>query len=288
MPPHARIARIDPTHVLVGLGILMTATAGPFLAGPLGSAVAAALAFCVTAYASFCQPPSVARALVLAVVGALAAGLLLGAAGRPLAQWLVYTAAILTVSETLGLAARRLREIAITDPLTGLFNREGLSLATGRAIASCRRDERPLTLVHIDLDEFKAVNDGFGHLEGDRVLRQCAERWSTVIREQDTLARLGGDEFLLVLPGDDRGEAERLVERLRSCSTIAWSHGSAELGPGESFDDCLRRADAVLYAAKDRRREPRRRLPVDTDPPAVEARPAFFKGGMNPRSPTVV
>ena len=150
---------------------------------------------------------------------------------------------------------RELRSLANLDPLTGLQNRTGLIAESDRAITICRRLDQPLTLVHIDLDGFKAINDTAGHAEGDRILRECADRWTEVIRCGDILARIGGDEFLLVLPGSNSDDARRLMGVLKEVSPVDWSFGVAELAPGEELQACVDRADAELYTDKAKRRD---------------------------------
>jgi diguanylate cyclase (GGDEF)-like protein len=248
--------RKPPPFLLLALAALLATAAAPtLLAPPVGAAVGACLAFAVTAEAALRREAR--RVLTFAFVAALGVGLLVGAGGGGLGEWAVYGVALVFVGELIGARAARLHRQAVTDPLTGLLNREGLREAAATAVASCRKRDLPLTLVHLDLDHFKDVNDSFGHVAGDRVLRESAERWSTALGAGDTLARVGGDEFLFLLPGSDRAAAERLVERLRFRSPIGWSHGSAELGPDDDLESCLLHADAALYAAKDRR-DPRR------------------------------
>jgi diguanylate cyclase (GGDEF)-like protein len=245
--------------LLAPLAIVATAVAAALLDHALGSAVAAGLAFSVTAEAGVSRSRRCSRIVALGFVVAIGIGLSLGHRHDPLGQWAIYAVALAMVVEVVGARAAHLHRSAITDPLTGLLDRQGLWDAAGRAVKRCRREGSPLTVVHIDLDEFKLVNDSFGHAAGDRLLRACATSWTPVIGPDDTLARVGGDEFLLVLPGSDRADAERLVERLRFRSPAGWSHGSARLREDESLEDCLLRADSALYAAKDdcaRRRRP--------------------------------
>lgn len=154
------------------------------------------------------------------------------------------------IVEFLSRTCSGLRREAVTDPLTGLRNRNGFLEASERAISICRRAGWSLAVAHIDIDGFKAINDRDGHLEGDHVLRECAEAWRSEVRAGDVLARLGGDEFALVLVGDDRVAAVALLERLRARSPVGWSYGIAELGPGDDVEACLARADVELYAAK--------------------------------------
>jgi diguanylate cyclase (GGDEF)-like protein len=231
--------------------LLATAASAALLAPPLGATLGASLAFAATAEAALrCGHR---RPIALAFVVALGLGLLVGQGGGPLPQWAVFAVALLAVGELIGARSARLHQEAVTDPLTGLLNRGGLREAAARAAAGCRKRRLPLTVVHLDLDDFKEVNDNFGHAAGDRLLRACAEGWSAALADGDALARVGGDEFLLLLPGSDRAAAERLVERMRFGSPIGWSHGCAELGPDDDLETCLLHADAALYAAKDRR-----------------------------------
>jgi GGDEF domain-containing protein len=245
----------SPTFSLLALAALLATVAAPaLLAPPVGAAVGASFAFAATAEAALRREPR--RLLTLAFVSALGLGLLVGGGAGTLGEWAVYAVALVFVAELIGARAARLHREAVTDPLTGLLNREGLREVAGRAAARCRKRGLPLTLVHLDLDDFKEVNDSFGHVAGDRLLRDCAEGWSAALGAEDALARVGGDEFLLLLPGSDRAAAERLVERLRFGSPTGWSHGCAEFGADDDLESCLLHADAALYAAKERR-EPR-------------------------------
>jgi diguanylate cyclase (GGDEF)-like protein len=128
----------------------------------------------------------------------------------------------------LGLVAdktRRLRHLALHDPLTGLPNRV---LAVDRAeqmLARARRNDAPIAALFIDLDAFKHVNDSFGHAAGDELLVTVADRLSAVIRESDTACRLAGDEFLVLLDSSEHDAgpelvAERVLEVLRSSSAV--------------------------------------------------------------------
>jgi len=187
---------------------------------------------------------------VLALWAVFGVGLWAGGQAGLTVSWLIVGAGALLGTEVLSRACRTIRSTAVTDPLTGLQNRVGLVYESDRAITICRRLDQPLTLVHIDLDGFKEVNDREGHAEGDRLLRQCADNWSGVIRAGDILARIGGDEFLLVLPGSNSDDARRLMGVLKEVSPIGWSFGVAELAPEEELQDCVDRADAELYNQK--------------------------------------
>ena len=154
-----------------------------------------------------------------------------------------------------------LYEKARTDHLTGLANRLVLSERLPAAIDTARRHGRPLTLLAMDLDRFKAINDSLGHDEGDRVLRQVAQEFAVAIRSSDLLVRMGGDEFLLLLPDTDEQAAQVLARRLckrvarlafgtREGERLGVSIGIAQLEPGETRATWLKRADNALYRAK--------------------------------------
>jgi diguanylate cyclase (GGDEF)-like protein/PAS domain S-box-containing protein len=149
--------------------------------------------------------------------------------------------------------------LARSDPLTGLPNRRALSEQLPREMARARRSGSPLCLAFIDIDHFKAFNDGQGHLAGDAVLRECAVAWDSKLRGEDMIVRYGGEEFLLVLPACGLEDALEIVERLRKAtpSGQTCSAGLACWDFVETTDDLLERADMALYRAK---REGRNRL----------------------------
>jgi diguanylate cyclase (GGDEF)-like protein len=180
---------------------------------------------------------------------------------RTLAEWLASQAAV-------ALDNARLHDIvqrqAITDDLTGLVNRRRFIEALDAEIERARGFGSALTIVLADLDNFKQVNDEFGHHGGDVVLRAFADLIRSHVRDVDVSGRIGGEEFAILLPETDRAGAARVAERMRrSLNTVpiaipdersiraAASFGVAELGPEQSGDDLLRVADAALYQAKD-------------------------------------
>jgi len=180
---------------------------------------------------------------------------------RTLAEWLASQASV-------ALDNARLHDIvqrqAITDDLTGLVNRRRFIEALDAEIERARRFRSPLTIVLADLDNFKQVNDAFGHHGGDVVLRAFADLIRSHVRDVDVSGRIGGEEFAILLPDTDRAGAARVAERMRrslNAVTIAISDGDsvraassfgvAELEPDQSGDELLRAADAALYRAKD-------------------------------------
>ena len=243
---------IPLSALLAGLALATAVVVAATVTTPAGTALAVGLALLV-AVAAAVEGDRRARRAAAASSAALALGLLLGDHSQAALEAGIYAAAVFAAAEVVGTRVGTLRRIAITDPLTGLPDRRGLDEAAARAIADAHQTGRPLSVVHLDLDDFKAVNDSFGHAAGDRVLRACAKSWTAMLDPEHILARVGGDEFILVLPGSDLVEAELLLESLRFGSPTPWSHGIAQLRAGDDLKRCLLRADAALYAAKDRR-----------------------------------
>lgn len=168
---------------------------------------------------------------------------------------------ILCESLQRGLEYEDLFERASHDTLTGLANRRVFDERINGMILSSRRYNRPLTMLSMDLDHFKDINDTHGHLAGDEVLKSVARVLGDAVRSTDLLVRMGGDEFLLVLDDTDRRSARVLAERL--CKAVSsldvWagegiklgiSIGIAQLKASENLSRWLERADDVLYHAK--------------------------------------
>ena len=158
---------------------------------------------------------------------------------------------------------RRLRRLALSDALTGLANRRRILQSAQSAFRDARRANRPLSLVTLDLDHFKHVNDRHGHAAGDAVLARVGAALDRVMRRQDRLGRSGGEEFLAVLPDTPTGEAAAIAERLRQTVAglglrdvaphlvVRTSAGMASLREGDRrLQDLLQRADTALYRAK--------------------------------------
>ncbi|MFP5347877.1 MAG: diguanylate cyclase [Actinomycetes bacterium] len=159
------------------------------------------------------------------------------------------------------LEAERMRTIAYLDPLTGLPNRRALNELLDTEADYSRRT--PLSLIAVDLDHFKEVNDAFGHPVGDRLLRTVADYLQRGLRGGDMVGRWGGEEFLVVCPGSTLQEATELAERLRRAlehemvtdgHRITGSFGVAEYVPGMSVDSLVARVDRAMYEAKERGR----------------------------------
>lgn len=156
-------------------------------------------------------------------------------------------------------ARAELLRLSTTDALTGLCNRRSLLERAEQEISRAQRHGAPLSMLVLDMDHFKEINDRQGHAEGDRVLVRLADCLRGELRASDPAGRLGGEEFAVVLPDSPLDGALQVAERIRRCvetprearppcATV--SIGVAELLPGESLDDLLRRADRALYEAK--------------------------------------
>ena len=151
------------------------------------------------------------------------------------------------------------REQAELDSLTGLHNRRLFYEFLGREIARAQRYERYVSLIVFDLDDFKRINDRIGHLGGDGVLTEVADRVRGVVRATDIPCRVGGDEFAVILPEASRDDAELLADRIAlairgqkidKVGALKISAGVAELRPGDTAADLFHRADEALLRAK--------------------------------------
>lgn len=156
----------------------------------------------------------------------------------------------------------RIRYLAYYDPLTGLANRSLLKDRAQHDLAQCKRHQSPLSLLFIDLDHFKQINDSLGHQVGDSLLKQVGERLSQHVREQDTVARMGGDEFVTVLPETDAEGAALVARNFLERLSQPYQVGTHELtvtpsigialypNDGPDFDTLYRCADTAMYRAK--------------------------------------
>ncbi len=165
------------------------------------------------------------------------------------------------------IAAREIQRVKAThDPLTDLWNHEEILLILGRELARDKREGRhPTGVIMVDLDYFKQVNDTFGHMAGDTVLRATAQRMLALLRQYDALGRYGGEEFLVVAPGCGREGGAALAERLRAgiaADRVDTSKGMipVRVSLGVAVNDGMRqvdvnalvqRADQALYRAKE-------------------------------------
>jgi diguanylate cyclase (GGDEF)-like protein len=172
---------------------------------------------------------------------------------------------ILELQEQLLAAREALREQATHDCLTGLLNRGAILETLDKELSRASREGRPLSLLMLDLDRFKQINDAHGHAAGDAVLREAAQRMKAAVRGYDSVGRCGGEEFLIVLPGCDGAGAIAQAERIREIiaappvadgsrsipMTCSIGAASRSLPAVEDADGLLREADLALYRAKD-------------------------------------
>jgi diguanylate cyclase (GGDEF)-like protein len=156
------------------------------------------------------------------------------------------------VTRELGTLAQRFAHEAVVDDLTGLLNRRGWRYTAPRELARAARSGNPITLVTLDLDNFKELNDELGHEQGDHALRDTAERIRATLRAGDVVARLGGDEFIALLTNSTLTGSLTAIDRLRESTppSEGFSAGIAVWDRREDLAELLRRSDLALYAAK--------------------------------------
>jgi len=164
------------------------------------------------------------------------------------------------LEDDLHAATSRIERMAQTDALTGALNRRGLELLGGEALQKSRRQGQFASVIMLDLDHFKSVNDSLGHDAGDELLRAVAALCQGSLRQGDVFARFGGEEFVIVAPGTAADEALRLAERTRQAiegaqfdatggALVTASFGVAS-AKAETLEALLKCADAAMYAAK--------------------------------------
>ena len=151
-----------------------------------------------------------------------------------------------------------LRTLAMVDPLTGLYNRRFAEERVAAEISRALRKDEPLTVMALDLNNFKEINDTYGHPAGDLVLQQFATRLNQAIRGSDLAVRMGGDEFLVILPDCTTTQLQRVLARLGPLEVnwqgtkipVTFSAGSKQYRPGEEPEHLLAGADQALYNNK--------------------------------------
>jgi len=157
----------------------------------------------------------------------------------------------------------RYKEMAIIDELTGVFNRRGIMELLKREVARSERFKLPLSIAMVDIDDFKKVNDTFGHVTGDKVLKAVATIMKSVIRKIDMIGRYGGEEFLVIFPNTPGDNAKIAAEKLRREVEshkfkykdrefkVTISVGVAEYKDGDTVETLIAKADEALYRAKE-------------------------------------
>jgi len=186
----------------------------------------------------------------------------------------------------------RLEQLAFHDGLTGVMNRSALQSLLPKEVSRASRYQYPLSVVMIDLDKFKPINDLLGHAGGDVVLQEVAALIQTKMRDSDLCFRYGGDEFLLVFPGTDAEGATTAAMQIESCLrllvvesgeyqiTPGMSIGVASYQAGDSADTLIERADQAMYQTKRSKqtREITSPAPVTIHPSASEHAPGLAMG----------
>lgn len=169
--------------------------------------------------------------------------------------WLVSAWLVYAVTEQ----SRRLKDMAITDPLTGAYNRRYLELQLEQVLETWTRYQRPASVLLIDIDHFKRINDKFGHGVGDTAIKNLVEVISRNIRNVDTLCRYGGEEFVVLLAETPLSKARPVAEKLRAAVEntrvvpevgMTISVGVCDVSVADGVDHWLNLADAALYLAK--------------------------------------
>lgn len=158
-----------------------------------------------------------------------------------------------------------LRALSLVDDLTGINNRRGFLTLAQQQIKHARRNKRELVLLFVDIDDFKSINDRYGHQQGDVALQRAARVLRATFRDSDIVARLGGDEFVVLAA--DTGTSASIIERLRKelnerntkdgfPYTISFSVGAARFDPDDppTIEELLHTADSMLYEQKRQRR----------------------------------
>ncbi|HZA40084.1 MAG TPA: GGDEF domain-containing protein [Actinomycetota bacterium] len=173
-----------------------------------------------------------------------------------LAEWFVMVGSFVVAGFVVNWMTHRIHSLARTDPLTSLANRRTLEQELVREIGRAERDQRPISVLLVDVDNLKSINDAHGHRAGDHLLKSAGSAWQERLRSGDLLARYGGDEFAAILPDCSLHDATIVAERL--CAAISGGYscsvGIALWDGNETSDDLLRRADRALYEAKRRGR----------------------------------
>lgn len=257
--------------VSVGYGVVISMASGDWITATVACTSAAAMVggICFRNFSA----PRLAAIMILLSLGPCIPGALLARAPLLYIAFLqvplylgAMTAAAFKLNKMLIATMRAERENdyqAKHDPLTGLFNRTGLIDAVDARLAASARNDRAQALLFLDLDDFKAVNDSFGHVAGDRLLKAIAVRLGHALSANDLAARIGGDEFVVLAEGLSQGQALDMGRRLIAAlappytlgdgmtATIGASVGIA-MAPehGSDPEDLLGIADAALYEAK--------------------------------------
>lgn len=168
-------------------------------------------------------------------------------------------AALAVLASSLRNEMERAYRLSLTDSLTGAWNRRAFYQAVERELSRAKRNDAPFAVAYIDLDDFKAINDQFGHQTGDEVLKAVVSTCVKTLRIQDTVARLGGDEFAILMPDTDESATRALLNRLvKEVKSKTWTVSRVGFSIGaitfeavpHSTDAALHQVDQLMYSAK--------------------------------------
>ena len=191
----------------------------------------------------------------------------LNAAIRALPYWIIVVFSLILAYLLMRLreSMKEVSKLATTDALTGILNRRGFAFEATVLLVHCRRRHKSICLLMLDIDNFKSVNDRYGHAVGDRVLKYVAHALHDFVRDEDLISRFGGDEFLVFFPETELAQAEAVAERVRaqiekavidpdSNCQVTVSIGCTHISEGEDLARAITRGDGALYAAKNKGR----------------------------------
>lgn len=252
-------------HALLAVCTALTTLALATSTTPFGALVTAVSFLWIAIFSGVYHRPRVLLRYLAGIAAGLGVGLWQAEAPSGPQAWVFLMTTFAGLALVLNRRVSALRREAMTDPLTGAFTRRAFERAAELDMARASRTGLPLTLVVIDLDDFKLVNDAHGHARGDEVLVGLTAEWQAALPRDVLLGRRGGDEFALLFPGRTLEEAEDEVRAL-SDALCGWSAGMAQWDGGRDLADLFAAADADLYASK-------ARTDVDAgQPPAAKAR----------------
>jgi diguanylate cyclase (GGDEF)-like protein len=169
---------------------------------------------------------------------------------------------LITLVHSLRTKEQELKTLAIRDSLTGLYNRNYFNIVMARETEKLNRFGGRLSIMMVDINKFKQINDAYGHLHGDGILKECASILSRSVRTSDILVRFGGDEFLVVMPDTDCSERDPLIARINkhlgdwnekyasSDYSLSFSLGCALLEQGKELMEVIEEADSKMYKDK--------------------------------------
>ena len=237
-------------HMFLAIGLI---TSGMLSAGTGDVATSVSMIFILTALHAFHFFRITASLVIVALIG-----LCFASVGIHF-QWdhwyltlMLLMGCCITAGVVVNILVRRLHQLATTDKLTGTYNRHTWDALLGHKLDFARRYHTPLSLMIIDLDQFKKINDTRGHQEGDRVLQFTAQCIQQALRSSDISARWGGDEFILLLHDCTLTQAQRMEQRLRRelSSTVSFTAGIAAFKTSDTGESFLARADTQLLGKK--------------------------------------